>query len=188
MRLLIYGSSDFSATVIELVKACGHEPVGLVDDLNQGPEILGGLDAVRRSHPPGEYGIALAIGYKNLAGRWAAWLRAREAGFEAPVLIHPRAYVADSAKIGAGSMVMAGAVVDVRSKVGDATVLWPCVCINHDTDIGENCFISPNATICGFVRLGQDSFVGAGAAIADRCNVPASSYIKMLERYNVGRV
>src|SRR5674476_172296 len=104
MRLLIYGSKDFAPTVIELARACGHEPVGLVDDIHQGPEILGSLEAVTRSHPPSDYGIALAIGYNNLAGRWAAWLRAHAAGYKAPVLIHPRAYVANSAQVGAGSM------------------------------------------------------------------------------------
>lgn len=187
MRLLIYGSSDFAPTVIELVRACGHEVVGLVDDTRPGPEIIGSLEQVTRSHPPGNYGIALAIGYKNLAERWLAWLRVCEAGYEAPALVHPRAYVADSAYVGAGSMVMAGAVVDVRATVGEVAVLWPGVCVNHDTSIGANCFLSPNATLCGFVHLGANSFVGAGAAIADRSEVPPSSFIKMLGRYPAGR-
>jgi len=188
MRLIIYGSRDFSSVVIELARACGHDPVGLVDDVHQGAGILGDLAAVTRSHPPATYGIALAIGYENLQGRWAAWLRARAAGYQAPVLIHPRAYVADSARVGEGSMVMAGAVVDVRTTIGKAVVLWPSVSVNHDTNIGDNCFISPNATLCGFVELGANSFVGAGAAIADRCVVPSSSFIKMLGRYPRSRV
>ena len=183
MRLLIYGSGDFSPTVIELVRACGHEAVGSIDDFCQEPEILGGLEAVQRSHPPRDYGIALAIGYKDLPGRWAAYLRARAAGYSAPVLIHPRAYVAASASVGTGSMVMAGAVVDVRAKIGETSVIWPGACVNHDAEIGANCFVSPNATLCGFVQLGANSFVGAGAAIADRCSVPPSSFIKMLSSY-----
>lgn len=183
MRLLIYGAGDFAPTVIELVRACGHEAVGLVDDTRPRPEILGNLEQVTRSHPPEDYGFALAIGYRNLAGRWLAWQRARAAGYAAPILIHPRAYVADSAQVGAGSMVMAGALVDVRANVGAAVVLWPGVCVNHDTRIGANCFISPNATLCGFVRLGENSFVGAGAAVADRSQVPPASFIKMMGRY-----
>ena len=173
MRLLIYGSSDFAPTVIELVRACGHEPAGLVDDVRHGPGILGSLEAVMRTHSPEHYGIALAIGYNDLTGRWAAWLRACAAGYEAPVLIHPRAYVASSARMGAGCMVMACAVVDVRVNVGDASVFWPGACVNNDTSIGANCFLSPNATVCGAVTIGANSFAGAGAAIADRCEVPA---------------
>lgn len=183
MRLLIYGSRNFALTVMELVEDCGHDPVGLVDDMQQGSGILGSLEAVMRSHPPAHYGIALAIGYNNLPARWGAWQRAREAGYDAPALIHPRAYVARSAHVGAGSMVMAGAVVDVRARIGEVSVLWPGVCVNHDTVIEANCFLSPNATVCGTVRLGSHSFVGAGAVIADRCEVPPSSFIKMRDRY-----
>lgn len=183
MRLLIYGSKEFATTVAELVRHCGHEAVGMVDDYNSGNGILGNLDAVSRSHPPSEFGVAIAIGYTNLPARWAAWERIRSAGYQAPALIHPRAYVADSSRVGEGAMIMAGAIVDVHVEIGDLTVLWPNTCINHDSKVGPNTFVSPSATICGFVDIGAHSFVGAGAVIVDHCRVPEMSFIKMLERY-----
>ena len=73
MLLLIYGSSDFAPTVIELVKACGHDPIGIVDDFNEKIGILGSLAELTLSHPPADFGISLAIGYKDFGGRWAAW-------------------------------------------------------------------------------------------------------------------
>jgi sugar O-acyltransferase (sialic acid O-acetyltransferase NeuD family) len=183
MRLLIYGSKDFALTVAELIRHCGHEAAGMVDDYNVGPGILGNLDAVRQTHPPSEYGFAVAIGYSNIPARWKAWERIRAAGYRAPSLVHPRAYVADTARIGDGCMVMAGSIIDVRAELGDLVVVWPGVCVSHDTKIGDNTFISPNATLCGFVRVGRDSFIGAGAAIADHCEVPVSSFLKMQNRY-----
>ena len=178
MRLLIYGSKDFAATVTELVRHCGHVPVGMVDDFNSGPGILGSLADVTRSHPPTEYGIAIAIGYNNIQARWTAWEKVRTVGYRAPVLIHPRAYVADTAQIGDGSMVMTRAIVDVRAELGELTVLWPGACVNHDASLGSNTFISPNATVCGFVMAGADCFVGAGAVITDHIQVPAGAFIK----------
>lgn len=178
MRLLIYGSKDFSATVAELVRHCGHEISGMVDDYNAGPGILGNLDAARQTHPPSEYGIALAIGYSNIPARWKAWERIQAAGYRAPVLVHPRAYVADTACIGYGSMVMAGAIVDVRAQLGELVVVWPGVCINHDVKVGSNTFISPNASVCGFARLGEHSFVGAGSVIVDHVRVAPEAFIK----------
>jgi sugar O-acyltransferase (sialic acid O-acetyltransferase NeuD family) len=183
MRLLIYGSKDFAATVTELASHCGHEVAGMVDDYNTGPGIIGTFEAVIHTHPPSEYGIAIAIGYSNIPARWAAWQRIRSAGYHAPELIHPRAYVADSARIGEGAMVMAGAIVDVRTEIGDLTVVWPGACINHDSKIGANTFISPSATLCGFVQVGAHSFLGAGAVIVDHCQLPEASYIKMLARH-----
>jgi len=183
MHMLIYGSKDFAATVAELVRHCGHEVVGMVDDYNSGTDILGDFTAVTRTHPPSEYGIAMAIGYSNIPARWAAWERIRSAGYRAPALIHPRAYVADTAHIGEGVMVMAGAIVDVRADIGDLAVVWPGACVNHDVEIGSNTFISPNATLCGFSHVGPHSFIGAGAVIVDHGQVPEASFIKMLARY-----
>lgn len=178
MRLLIYGSRDFAATVAELVRHCGHEAIGMVDDYNSGPGILGSLDAVTRTHPPSGYGIVMAIGYTDIPARWAAWQSVRAAGYRSPALIHPRAYVADSAHVGEGAMVMAGAIVDVRARIGELAVLWPGVCVNHDARVEANSFISPNATLCGHAHVGTGSFIGAGAVIVDHATVPAGSFVK----------
>lgn len=183
MQLLIYGSKEFSQTVTELAEDCDFHVAGLIDDFSKDEKVLGTLDRVAQTHPPSEFHIAIAIGYGNLAARWQVWQRVKAAGYTAPPLIHPRAYVAKSAVLGEGSMIMAGAIVDVRSRVGDITVVWPGACINHDGTLGDNCFVSPNATLCGYVDLGAHSFVGAGAAIVDHCTVPSGTRIKMLERY-----
>lgn len=179
MKLLIFGSREFAPTVSDLIRHCGHAPVGMIDDFNAGPGILGSFEAVRETHPPSDYGMALAIGYSNLDARWKAWQRIRAAGYRAPALVHPRAYVADNAQVGDGCMVMAGAIVDVRASLGELVVVWPGACVNHDARIGNNTFLSPNSTICGFSTIGANSFVGAGATVADHCDVPESSFIKM---------
>lgn len=180
MKLLIYGASDFAHTVVELAQSCGHEVVGLIDDFSQKPGVLGTLAQITSSHPPSAYGLAMAIGYNDLNARWAAWRRIQATGYATPALVHPRAYVAKSASVGLGCLVMAGAVIDVRARIDDAVVVWPAACINHDAQVGTNCFLSPNSTLCGFVQLGANSFVGAGAAVVERSNVPPGSFIKML--------
>lgn len=183
MKVLIFGSREFAQTVAVLVADCGHEVAGYIDDFASGPEILGKLDEVRLTHPASDFAVAIAVGYANLDARWEAWQRVRSLGYSAPALVHPRAYVAKSAHIAAGAMVMACAQVDVRACIGEIAVLWPGACISHDSTIGDNCFVSPNATVCGYVELGAHSFVGAGAAIADHTAVPAGTRIKMLSRY-----
>jgi len=183
MHMLIYGSKEFAATVAELVRHCGHDPIGMVDDFNSGPNILGNFDTVVRTYPPSQYGIAMAIGYSNIPARWAAWEKIRSAGYCAPALIHPRAYVADTARVGEGAMVMAGAIADVRAEIGDLVVLWPGACVNHDARIGPNTFVSPNATLCGFANVGAHSFIGAASVIVDHGQVPEASFVKMLSRF-----
>lgn len=183
MQVLMYGSREFAGTVGELIKDCGHDVAGCIDDFSTGAHIVGTLEQVRHSHPPSHYGIAIAVGYKNLEARWEAWQRVRAVGYRAPPLVHPRAYVARTAHIGEGAMIMAGSLVDVGAQLGEIVVAWPGACISHDCVIGENSFISPNATLCGYVRLGAHCFVGAGAAVVDHCVVPPFTRIKMQSSY-----
>ncbi len=185
MRLLVYGSKDFARTVVELVRHCGHEMIGMVDDFDVGPGVLGNLESVAEAFPPGGYGMAVAIGYANISARWEAAMKVRALGYSTPALIHPRAYVADTAEIGEGCFVMAGATVDVRARLGELVVVWPGACINHDVRIGANSFVSPSATICGFASVGANSFIGAGTVIADRAAVPPASFLKMQTRFTV---
>lgn len=183
MRLLIYGSRSFATTVADLVRDCGHEVAAMVDDVHARVGVIGDLASV-----PDEFqdcGIVLGIGYRDLPGRWKAWQRMRATGRPTPTLVHPRAYVASTAHIEPGCLVMAGAIVDRAARLGAAVVVWPGACINHDCVVESNCFISPNATVCGHARIGAGSFIGAGAAVVDHALVPESSYVRMLERYTV---
>lgn len=186
MQLLIYGSREFAATVMELARHCGHDVAGVVDDFSTASGILGTFESVTRTHPPDRFGIALAIGYKNLGARWSAWERIRTAGYPAPALVHPRSYVADTARIEDGAMVMAGAVVDVRATVGEASVVWPGATLNHDAVLGPNSFLSPNATVCGFASIGRHCFVGAGAVVVDHVRLPEGGFVKAGSVYSEG--
>lgn len=183
MKLLLYGSQTYSDTLAELAQDCGHDVVGKIDDAGPGPGILGTLSEISNTHPAGKYGIVLAIGYSNLTARWKAWQRVRNLGYKCPILVHPRAYIANSAKLSCGSVVMAGALVDARSTVGEASVLWPASCINHDVALGSNCFISPQATICGFAAIGNNSIIGAGAVVVDHSVLPAGTFVKALSLF-----
>jgi UDP-3-O-[3-hydroxymyristoyl] glucosamine N-acyltransferase len=183
MKLLIIGSRDFAQTVAALTRNCGHEPCGFVDDFNTGDGIVGSCNSILRSHPPAVYGVAIAIGYKQLPARWKAWQRLQQAGYAAPALIHPRAYVAADVRIGAGSMVMAGALVDTRAELGEIVVAWPAACINHDAVMGANTFVSPNATVCGHARVGHSCFLGAASAIVDHALMPDGTFLPMSERW-----
>jgi sugar O-acyltransferase (sialic acid O-acetyltransferase NeuD family) len=176
--ILVYGSREFGQVVRDLAGQCGHPFAGFIDDVDRGPEILGTWQEVSRNRDPALHSVAMAIGYHHLAERRALCERVRAQGYETPALIHSRAYVRDAAAVGAGSFVMAGAVVDFAARVGPFAVIWPGATINHHAEVGANTFISPNATVCGYSVVGENCFVGAGATIVDHRTVPAGSFVK----------
>jgi sugar O-acyltransferase (sialic acid O-acetyltransferase NeuD family) len=180
MKLLVYGSKDFGRLVRELVVHCGHEFLGFVDDMDPtAPDAVGTYaEAVRRYPPGGNVGMAIAIGYNHLEARHAAWTRARKDGYETPALVHNSAIVALGAKVGEGSILMAGANVDVFSQLGELCVLWPGAIVSHDCQVGANCFLSPGAIVCGFVTTGRNCFLGAGSVVVDHRNLPGGAFLK----------
>ncbi|MCS6774935.1 MAG: hypothetical protein RMJ43_13885 [Chloroherpetonaceae bacterium] len=176
--VLVYGAGDFGQVIRDLVAQCGYPFAGFIDDITDGPEVLGTYASVRRTHLPEEHAIAIAIGYRHLAARWQVYRRVCADGYATPALIHPRAYVRDPGAVGAGAFIMAGAIVDVGATVGELAVLWPGSNVSHHCAVGANTFLSPGAIVCGFTRVGHGCFLGAGAVVVDHMEVPPAQFIK----------
>jgi sugar O-acyltransferase (sialic acid O-acetyltransferase NeuD family) len=178
VKLLVYGSRDYAHLVRDHLELCSHEFCGFIDDEQTGAGIVGPYEEALRSHSRALHGIAIGIGYKDLPGRRTALERLQRDGWQLPVLIHPRAWVRDHSAIGAGTVVMAGASVELNAAIGIGCVLWSNVVVSHDSRVGDNTFLSPGVTVCGFARIGRDCFVGAGAVIVDHGNVPDGSFVR----------
>jgi len=178
MKILVYGSKEFAMVVREVVLDCGHQFVGFVDDLNPAEgDVVGAWDLAEKKYSR-DHAVVIAVGYKNLAARWAVYSRVTTSGFSVATLIHPNAYVARTATVKDGAIIMAGANVDSNALVNEVSVLWPTSVLSHDSVIGPNTFLSPGAIICGSTRVGRDCFIGAGATVVDHCVVPDGAFVK----------
>jgi sugar O-acyltransferase (sialic acid O-acetyltransferase NeuD family) len=178
MRILVYGSRDFGRLVSQLVLDCGHEFCGFIDDFSAGEGIVGTLSVATATYSRADYGVAVAIGYRDLAARWIAIEQIIAAEFPTPPLIHPKAIIDPRATIAHGAIVMANSFVDMFSEIERFAVLWPGAVVSHDCQIGENTFISPNATVCGYGKTGRDCFLGAGSIVVDHIEVPNGTFVK----------
>jgi len=79
--------------------------------------------------------------------------------------VHPRATVAESARIGEGTVVFAGAIVNPLAQIGKHVVVNTAAVIEHHARIGDFAVVSPHATLCGGVQIGESAFIGAGAVV-----------------------
>ncbi|WP_045448439.1 acetyltransferase [Tepidicaulis marinus] len=83
-------------------------------------------------------------------------------------VIHPRAWVHGSAKIGAGTLICAGAVVQPDATIGEHAIINTGAIIEHDCRIGAFAHIGPSACLGGDVEAGDGAFVGLGAKVLPR--------------------
>lgn len=99
--------------------------------------------------------------------RMRLYQQATELGFQLPVIIAPTAHVSRHATIGAGSIVMHGAIVNAGARVGINCIINTRALLEHDATAEDHCHISTGAILNGGVCIGAGSFVGSGSIIKE---------------------
>jgi sugar O-acyltransferase (sialic acid O-acetyltransferase NeuD family) len=90
-----------------------------------------------------------------------------ELGFELPAIIAPTAYVSRHATIGAGTVVMHGAIVNAGARVGNNCIINTRALLEHDATVEDHCHVSTGAILNGNVHVGAGGFVGSGSIIKE---------------------
>jgi UDP-3-O-[3-hydroxymyristoyl] glucosamine N-acyltransferase len=79
--------------------------------------------------------------------------------------VHPKAIVATDAVLGLGTIVAAGAVIDVGAHVGQRTRIEAGAIVGKGVQIGEDCHIHARAVLYPGTNLGNRVVVHAGAVL-----------------------
>jgi sugar O-acyltransferase (sialic acid O-acetyltransferase NeuD family) len=164
--ITVVGGGGHAKVVLALCKAAGITVDRVVDDdlAKDGSTLLGvPVCAPIRDHLPRGARAVIAIGNNaarervardldDLVGQWVT-------------LIHPRAYVDPSVKVGVGSVVFAGAVVQVDSVIGAHVIINTGATVDHDAVIGDVAHLAPGVHLAGSVTIGEGAFLGVGVAV-----------------------
>jgi sugar O-acyltransferase (sialic acid O-acetyltransferase NeuD family) len=114
-------------------------------------------------------GVAFAFigigGATSSRRREDAFRSLAELGFQLPPVIHPRAYVSASSTLGGATLVLPGAVVGPRCRIGSNVIVNQGAQICHDTIVENGCHVTPGAVIAGYCRIGSCSVIGMTASI-----------------------
>ncbi|MDD5029129.1 MAG: acetyltransferase [Rhodoferax sp.] len=100
-------------------------------------------------------------------------------GFEMPAIISPSAFVSRHAALGAGTVVMHGAVVNAGVSIGNNCIINSQALIEHDVTVADHCHISTGAILNGNVDVGSGCFVGSGSVIKEGIHIGARSVVGM---------
>jgi len=102
---------------------------------------------------------------------------ATELGFQFPVIIAPDSYVSPHATIGAGTIVMHGAIVNAGAKVGYNCIINTRALVEHDAMVADHCHISTGAIVNGDANIGTGSFVGSGSVVKEGITIGQRSVV-----------
>ena len=158
-RLLILGAGQYGYVAKEVAEAMGcFDTVSFLDDNKE--SAIGKLaDYIRFSK---EYTHAfVAIGNSALRSEWIN--RLQSAGFDMPVLVHPRAVIMPSAQVGIASVIEAMASVNSNAIVGEGCLISSGAVVNHDAEVGNCCHIDCNAVVPANERVPAQTKLFYGA-------------------------
>jgi sugar O-acyltransferase (sialic acid O-acetyltransferase NeuD family) len=134
------------------------------------------LDELAKSH---DYALITLGHIQTAEHRLRLYQIAVQCRFEMPVIIAPTAHVSRHAIIGAGSIVMHGAIINAGAKVGINCIINTRAVIEHDTSVGDHCHISTGVILNGDVNVGAGSFVGSGSVIKEGVSIGKGCLVGM---------
>ncbi len=79
--------------------------------------------------------------------------------------IHPTAIVSRYAKIGKGSHIFAGAIINAGAVIGNHVIINTGAVIEHDCTIEDWVHVSPNCALGGSVTVKQGTHLGIGSTV-----------------------
>jgi sugar O-acyltransferase (sialic acid O-acetyltransferase NeuD family) len=88
-------------------------------------------------------------------------------------VIHPRAFLDPSAKVGAGTIVFEGVVAQADVDLRQHVVVSANVTISHDSVVEDFVQLSPGVVLAGTVRIGQGARLEPGALVIPNIHVGA---------------
>ena len=104
---------------------------------------------------------------------------AKKNGFQLPVIISPNSHVSRQATIGAGTIVMHGAIINAGASVGCNCIVNTRALIEHDATVADHCHISTGAILNGNVRVCLGSFIGSGSVVKEGVTISQRSVVGM---------
>lgn len=166
MQLYILGAGEFSCCVSELASATGnYNAVHFLDDDRSKEGVVGSIcECAQFVNEDSEF--IVAIGNGEVRMRLLDTLKEMRA--TVATLVHPRAYVSETAELQAGTIVMPMAVVNSNTIVGRGCIVDCSTVVDHNCCIGEGIHIKPGAVVRPGNTLKAGTAVSTGEVIEAR--------------------
>lgn len=176
--LLLWGASGHAKVLAECLNPEQWTLVALVDNREGLPTPIpgvpvlhgmAGLEAwMQQRREPVWFTVAVGAPGRDRYDLGEA-LRAR--GLLPATITHPDCTIARNAVVGAGSHVLARAVVGVEVQIGDFSIINTAASVDHEGVLGRGVHIAPGATLAGCVTVGDFAMVAAGAVVLPRIKI-----------------
>lgn len=176
-NVVIIGAGGHAKVIADIIDKSKDIVVGFLDDNKTKGDIIikekqykvmGRIDECKKiqlEYPEIEF--IIAIGNNKVRKQIAE--RYKDLKFY--TAIHPSSQIALDVEIGEGTVVMANASINTSAKIKKHCIINTGAVVEHDNCLENYVHISPNATLCGTVQIGELTHIGAGTTIRNNISI-----------------
>lgn len=173
-RLAILGASGHGKVVADCAELTGWDEIVFFDDAwpklkANGVWAVIGDTKLLLSKLTHYDGVIVAIGQNDTRLKKQEELLEHHAMIVS--IVHPDACISQYAKLGIGSVVMAGSIINVDSKIGAACIINTGATIDHDCTLGDGVHVSPGSHLAGGDSVGHCAWLGIGSNVRQLINI-----------------
>ncbi|HVU88482.1 MAG TPA: NeuD/PglB/VioB family sugar acetyltransferase [Pirellulales bacterium] len=174
-ELILIGAGSVAKAVIAAADQAGMRVRALYDDdssrwgttLLKVP-VVGALSEAAKAGLPAVLGLDDPIQRKAAVDRlnlqWAT-------------VVHPSAFINPSCAIGAGTVILEGAIVQPNVTLGRHVIIEANATVSHDCVVEDFAYLGPGVDLAGSVRVGEGASFQVGAIVTPNICVGAWAMI-----------
>jgi sugar O-acyltransferase (sialic acid O-acetyltransferase NeuD family) len=175
-EVYVIGAGGHAKVVIRALQDLGHKVTMVFDD---DPRLHGGsllgipiVGPVERILEQPCRPTVIAIGNNVMRRRIAIrynvpWL----------TVVHPLAMVDPSVRLGCGTVVLARAVIQIESYVGDHVIINHAATVDHDCVVEDYVHLAPGVHLAGNVTVEEAALLGIGSAAIPGMRIGAETTV-----------
>ncbi len=170
--VILLGAGGHAKVLLDILLEQNIEILGIAekDGADLPPDLCGvpviGSDSDVQQYPPDKVELVNGIGsIGSTALRQKVYEKFKRQDYCFAQVIHPRAVVSRRALLGEGVQIMAGAVVNIGTRIKENSIINTNASVDHDCLIGAHVHIAPGVTLSGGVMVGDGSHIGTGTSV-----------------------
>lgn len=188
--IILVGFGGHAKSVIDSIEKAGQYKIIGYTDIETGNEYrgcqyLGSDDVLQQYFDRGIKYVFISVGYMGKGDlRCRLYEKVKNIGYSLPAIIDVSAQIAEDVRIGEGSFVGKGAIINSDAAIGKMCIINSGAIVEHDCEVDEFSHISVGTVLCGNVNVGRSAFVGAnatviqGRTIGNHCIVGAGTVVR----------
>lgn len=139
---------------------------------------LGTDEVLKYYFSKGIRNVAICQGYLGHGElRQKLYKYVKDIGYTLPVITDSSSIISNTATIGEGTFIGKGAIVNAEARIGKMAIINTMSLIEHECVVGDFSHVAVAAVLCGQVRVGEATFIGANATVIQCKEIPEGKII-----------